>query len=135
MNTYKYCCFCNKEATLRNGYYVCESCKTVCFLSNNSDKCCRKQIADYLQKMQTFIERDQELLHDLEQHSMSDKKMSDKELNFLNTIKEFSSIKIDLEFLLENGYSLSEEKIRQLLYKLLLLSEKFKNDFGGRYNG
>lgn len=133
MNKSKPCCFCNREITLKNGCYVCKSCETICFSGKNKKP--QEEILSYLQKIQLLIERDNERLHNLEQDFMSGKQINDESLDVLNTIKEFHSIKVDLEFLLKNNYTLSDKKTRQLLYKLLLLSEKFKNNFGGRYNG
>lgn len=117
------CTFCENELSIQSEFYVCNNCHTVCFSKNISlkDKC--SLILEYLSDIQEKVIAQQAYLHDIEQkHILGDILTPDEKVIRTNMI-EFQDIRLELNTRIKNGSHLNNDIERNLLYRLLILSE------------
>ena len=123
------CKFCGKETKLLKGVYVCDECSTVSFSKDIELKQKQKLITEYLNDIQEKVLEQKDYLHSIEQRHINGEKLTAEELEIRDNIYEFQSIRLDLETYIKNGFNLREKTCRNLLYRLLVLSEWLSNYF------
>lgn len=126
----KTCIFCDGILSVLNDYFVCDSCKTVCFSKDISDSDKKKLIKNYLISIQTGLEKHREFLHELEQKYINGVLLTAEEQIIRNNLLEFQDIRTELEMYLSNDSgTLNEKHIKSLLYRLLTISEWLSETF------
>lgn len=120
----KTCIFCDGILSVLNDYFVCDSCKTVCFSQDISDSDKKKLIKNYLISIQTGLEKHREFLYELEQKYINGVLLTEEQQIIRNNLLEFQDIRTELEMYLSNDSgTLNEKHIKSLLYHLLTISE------------
>lgn len=127
----KTCVFCDGIIKVLNGYFVCDSCKTVCFSKNITDSEKKKLIKNYFISIQIGLENHREFLHNLEQKYINGVLLTAKEQKIRNNLLEYQDIRTELEIYLNNeSGTLNKKHIKSLLYRLLKISEWLSATFG-----
>lgn len=123
------CKFCDNEATAHSGVYVCNNCHTVCFSENilPTKKC--DVILNYLSDIQAKVLKQQTYLHAIEQKHILGHDLTPDEEEIRKNMSEFQDIRLELNTRIANDSSLNEKIERELLYRLLTLSERLSNFF------
>lgn len=120
----KTCVFCDGVINILNGYFVCDSCKTVYFSKNITDLEKKTLIKNYLSSIQDDLVKHREYLYGLEQKYINGVSLTVEEEIILNNLLEFRDIRIELEMYLSiNSGTLNKKHIKCLLYRLLIISE------------
>lgn len=131
-NLNRTCAFCCSGVIVPyKGYYACQSCQAVAFLSKNNDH--KQKIADYLKKIKSILLQERESLTILEQNYLNGK-IKNEELEFIKVIQEFRSLELELRLYLEKDFSFKDQRLRQNLYKLISVAEDLKKYFGEKYD-
>lgn len=123
------CMFCNKPAVKLGEYYVCDECQTVCFSKNIPLEEKYYLIRNFLSDIQCGVLKQQDILRDIEQEYISRGELTHEEFEIRNKVAEFQSLRLELEFLINNNSQLCEKSDRNLLYRLLVLSEWLSKNF------
>lgn len=125
------CRFCGGNLTMHKEYYVCEKCKTVSFIDRITDS---NEIWDkilrYIAAADMARAKKQELLHSICQKSINHEPLSEEEKSLKKFAIEYADTTLAIKFLAERNTHLSNKNLRELLYKLLLLSENINEYFG-----
>lgn len=125
------CRFCGGNLTMHREYYVCEECKTVSFRSENADSDeIRDKILSYIAASDKARMKKQKLLHSICQKSTNHEPLSEEEKNLEKFAIEYIDTTSAIKSFVEGDIRLSDKRIRELLYKLLLLSENINEYFG-----
>lgn len=120
----KTCVFCDGILSVLNDYFVCDSCKTVCFSKDVSDSDKKKLIKNYFISIQGDLEKYSEFLHKLEQKYIDGILLTAEEQMIRNNLLEYNDIRTELEMYLSNNCgTLNKKHIKSLLYRLLTISE------------
>ncbi len=116
------CRFCDCETTVKNGYHVCENCKTVCFTKGFSNQKIYQEIQNYLQAVRQDIRNQTQKLHDLEQKDILGRPLSQEETDVQNCLNQFSNLECELNLIVSKKISLRAERTRKFLYELLKIT-------------
>lgn len=129
------CKFCGKPLVEKREFHVCDECETVGFFKEVALAETRGLISDYLKNIQCKVMEQQDFLHKIEQKYISHKYLTPDEQEIRKNILEFQSIRIELEVHVRNTSLFREKYERNLLYRLLILSEWLSNYFKERKDG
>lgn len=124
------CKFCEKPTVKLGEFQVCNECYTVSFLKEITLVEKKHLILDYLNKFQCKALEQQDFLHDIEQKYILNKDLTPDEQEIRKNMAEFQAIRLELETYIKNGSQLCEKNERNLLYRLLILSEWLSKYFG-----
>ena len=117
------CKFCEKQTVEADGFWVCNECHTVSFLKDITAEERKNFVLDYLKNIQYKVLKQQDFLHAIEQKCILKEKLTPTEQEIRKNIDEFQSIRLELETYINNGSELYQKNERNLLYRLLILSE------------
>ncbi len=123
----KDCLFCGSNVDEIKGYIVCKNCKILYLTKGINTNAIKKSVSEYLKTIQDKINLHSEEYHDLEQRFTLKQPLTENELKLRNCLNTFKDIKIEWEFILSNNISLSDELVRKMLYKLLVITDDLEN--------
>ena len=124
------CKFCEKPTIASGEFQLCNECHTVSFSKDITLEEKKYLILDYLNKIQCKVLEQQNFLHDIEQKYILNKALTPDEQEIRKNMAEFQTIRLELEMYINNGSQLCEKNERNLLYRLLILSEWLSKYFG-----
>lgn len=125
------CKFCEKPTIMVGEFQICDECKTVGFYKKISQEEKKCLILDYLNEIQCKVIEQQDFLHDIEQKYILNKDLTPAEQEIRKNMADFQSIRLQLEAHIQNNSQLRKKNERNLLFRLLILSEWFSMYFGG----
>ena len=126
----KPCIYCEGATDEFLNFIVCNSCKTVCFTKNITDEEKTSLIEGYIKSIQCGLLKQQDFLHKIEQKHINGEKLSDKENEIRVNLLEFHNIRMELNiYKTGNGNTLNKKNIKNLLYRLLMISEWLSTNF------
>ncbi len=123
------CMECQEELKELKGYYICDRCKIVHFANNTSPNEKEKRIKDYIATIQKAIREKADEYHDLEQRHTVGKILTEDEDIVRKNLWKFNDIRTELELLLNQNDSLKNNRVRELLYRLLMISDWLETTF------
>lgn len=123
------CIFCANALSIQSGFYVCNNCHTVCFSKSSALENKYSLILKYLSDIQKKVIDQQAYLHDVEQKHISGYALADDEEIIRKNMIEFQDIRLELNTRIAGGSQLNDKTERNLLYRLLILSEWFSEYF------
>lgn len=123
------CTFCENELSIRSGFYVCNNCRTVCFSKSSALENKYSLISKYLSDIQGKVINQQAHLHNIEQKHISGYTLTADEEAIRKNMIEFQNIRLELSTRIKNRSHLNKDIERNLLYRLLILSEWFSEYF------
>lgn len=117
------CGICDGVLQDYRGYYICPHCKAMHYVKGIHSNESVAMIKNYLNSVQKeIIKRDDEF-YNLEQKYIDGSSLTESERLTRTNLINFHAIRIEIEAFLEQGASLKDDRIRGLLYRLLMLSE------------
>lgn len=123
------CKFCDNELSIQSGFYVCNSCHTVCFSKSSALENKYSLILKYLSDIQEKVIDQQAFLHDIDQKLISGYALTDEEEVIRKNMMECKNVHSELNTRIASGSQLNDKTERNLLYRLLILSEWFSEYF------
>lgn len=123
------CIFCANALSIQSGFYVCNDCHTVCFSKSSALENKYSLILKYLSDIQKKVIDQQAYLHDVEQKHISGYALTDEEEIIRKNMIEFQDIRLELNTRIAGCSQLNDKTERNLLYRLLILSEWFSEYF------
>lgn len=123
------CIFCANALSIQSGFYVCNDCHTVCFSKSSALENKYSLILKYLSDIQKKVIDRQAYLHDVEQKHISGYALTDDEEIIRKNMIEFQDIRLELNTRIAGCSQLNDKTERNLLYRLLILSEWFSEYF------
>lgn len=123
------CIFCANALSIQSGFYVCNNCHTVCFSKSSALENKYSLILKYLSDIQKKVIDQQGYLHDVEQKHILGYALTDNEEIIRKNMIEFQDIRLELNTRIAGGSQLNDKTERNLLYRLLILSEWFSEYF------
>ena len=119
----KKCIYCDNESKNKNGYWVCDNCKVVCYTENYNDSQKKEMILKFLTEKQSLITKDSTSLHKIAQKNINGEHLSDEENQIYENLMLFKEISVVLKRLLGENRCMNVKSIKEELYRLSYISE------------